>query len=192
MAVSVADQPVAGVGVTPSSIWNSYCSGVSPCSCTSRRPSEMRNSSWVAIPTYDPARSSSSRLRTKFCAHLVVALVRDERRLDVDALAEAHVRCVRRQLADVPDRPAEVGLQDDADVVEPGLAQLAVQRSVSLVQLESSMSIRTKLPLSAAWRTTVSRFARQSSYARFRPSAVSFTLTFESSCSRSIASKTSW
>ena len=78
-------------------------------------------------PDVDPAPSSSPRARTKFVAHLVeVAETRS---------AAARRRCPcragrsaveRRERADVPDRPAQVGLEDDADVVEARLAQLAV------------------------------------------------------------------
>ena len=62
---------------------------------------------------------------------------------------------------------------------------------MSSVVAESSMSIRTKFPYVAACRTTSSRFSRQRSYERSSPSAVSFTLTFESSRSCSISAKTS-
>ena len=62
---------------------------------------------------------------------------------------------------------------------------------MSSVVDESSMSIRTKRPRPAASRTTVSRFARQSSYESFSPSPVSFTLTLASCPPRSISSSTS-
>ena len=52
---------------------------------------------------------------------------RDVRRLDVDPLAEAHVRAEVGERVDVVDRPAQVGLEDDADVLVAGLAQLAVE-----------------------------------------------------------------
>ena len=53
------------------------------------------------------------------------------------------------------------------------------------------MSIRTKLPKSAAVPTTSRRFSRQRSYERSSPRAVSLTLTFESSAASSIEAKTS-
>ena len=71
-------------------------------------------------------RSSSREGEDEVLAHLLEVAERDQRRLDVDALAEPDVRLVGRERADVPERPAQVGLEDDADVVEPGLAQLAV------------------------------------------------------------------
>src|SRR5919106_525599 len=59
-------------------------------------------------------------------AHGRVLLVGDLGRLDVDALADAHVRAERRERGDVRERPLQVRLQDDADVVETLLAQLPV------------------------------------------------------------------
>ena len=52
--------------------------------------------------------------------------IRDQRRLHVDALAEADVRAEGRKIANVSDRPPEVCLEDDADVVETFLAQVPV------------------------------------------------------------------
>ena len=125
--MAVADEPVARrAGVTPSSIWNSYCSRRQPV--LRDEPQAFRDQQLVVRrdPTYDPHAEQLAEAEDEVLAHLLEVPERDQRRLDVDALAEAHVRLVGRQLADVPDRPAQVGLEDDADVVEPGLAQLAV------------------------------------------------------------------
>ena len=48
-------------------------------------------------------------------------------RLDVDPLAEPHVRLQVGQRVDVVDGPPQVRLEDDAEVVVAGLAQLAVE-----------------------------------------------------------------
>src|SRR6266550_1744193 len=90
-------------------------------------------------------------------AHLLVLLVGDQRRLDVDALDETDVRLKRGQVVDVSDRAAQGRLQDEADVLVPFRAELAVQLERVRSRVASSMSIRTKLPLSAAWLTTLNR-----------------------------------
>jgi hypothetical protein len=66
-------------------------------------------------------------------ADRVEVAVGDLGALEVDALAEPNVRPQLRELGQVGRRPLQPGLQDDADVLLPGLAQLAVapQRVVS-------------------------------------------------------------
>ena len=59
--------------------------------------------------------------------HLVELLEGELGRLDVDPLAQPDVRPQVGKRTDVVDRPAQVGLEDDADVVVPGVAQLAVE-----------------------------------------------------------------
>ena len=53
--------------------------------------------------------------------------VRDRPRLEVDALADANARLELGEVGDVVERPPQPGLEHDADVVEPRLAQLPVE-----------------------------------------------------------------
>src|SRR5215207_5638039 len=56
----------------------------------------------------------------------VEVAIRDQRRLHVNAFAKTDVRAQGRKVANVPDRPPEVCLEDDAEVVETFLAQLSI------------------------------------------------------------------
>ncbi len=60
-------------------------------------------------------------------AHRLGVGERDRRRLEVDALAEPNARPQVGERVDVVERPAQARLQDDAEVVVPALAQLAVE-----------------------------------------------------------------
>ena len=94
-------------------------------------------------------------------------------RLEVDALAQADVRPQIGERADIAEGALETGLQDDADVVVAAAAQLPVDLAASAsCVVDSSMSMRTKLPLSAACSTTASAFSRQRSRSIVSPSAV--------------------
>jgi hypothetical protein len=57
----------------------------------------------------------------------LVLLVGDLGRLDVDALADAHVRAEVRQRADVGQCALQGRLKDDAEVVVPSFPDLAIE-----------------------------------------------------------------
>ena len=174
---------------TPSSIWNSYVVALEPVlarrAAGPRRSATRRASRCRRTSRRRAARSSAS---TKFARTSSNSRNAIARRLDVDPLAEPHVRLQVGERAHVAERPPQVRLEHDAEVVVPGLAQLAVEpqrrrRSWTSPPCRCGRSCRARPRAS----TTSRRFARQRSWPSSSPSAVSFTLTFESSRSRSIA-----
>ena len=80
----------------------------------------------------DPHVATRCRTAPRAChearSHGMEIAVLDVRRLDVDPLAHAHVRPEVGELIDVGERPLQRRLQHDADVVESGVAQIAVDR----------------------------------------------------------------
>ena len=111
-------------GVTPSSIWNSYCVGPEPV--LADEPRRLGDQLLVVRRDRDVAALREQRLEAadEARAHLVGILERDRLRLEVDALAEPDVVEPR----DVVERPPQPRLQHDADVVVARGAEVAVER----------------------------------------------------------------
>ncbi len=122
-------------------------------------------------------------------AHCLELAVGDRRRLDVDPLAQPNVV----DPFDVVDRPPQVRLHDDAEILVP---ELRAGRGTGRGCGSSSTSPPCRFGRSSAApgrrRRPASRFSRHRPRSRSSPSAVSLIEMFESSSSLSIRASRSW
>ena len=175
---------------TPRRSWNSYRSGPRP-----RLADQIERllDERVVVRRDGDLRAALPERRHRLDeveADRLVALVGDLGRLDVDALAHADVRARdRHELGDVVERSPQHRLEHEADVVVAFAAELAGRGRASAVGRRRVLHVDAHEPPVARRpsRASARTLSAQSSGSIFSPSAVSFTLTFASRPSSSIA-----